>query len=187
MKREKSEYTIQAVSHAFKLLEQFSGDVEELGVTELSKKLRLHKNNVFRLLATLENHGYIEQNKASENYRLGVKALELGQNYLKQTDLIRQAKQVIKEMVEKCNETGYVAVLRESDLVYLDCVESTRTVRVVSRVGHRLPAYCTAAGKVLLAFGGEDGLEKAFRQSWRNIRPTRSTTEKPSKSTLPKW
>ena len=89
-RKEKSEYIIQAVSHALDLLEQFHDDVDELGVTELSKRLKLHKNNVFRLLATLESRGYIEQNKATENYRLGLKALELGQTFIKQMGLLRE-------------------------------------------------------------------------------------------------
>ncbi len=53
MRREKSNYIIQSVSHALDVLEQFYGSVDEIGVTELSKRLKLHKNNVFRLLATL--------------------------------------------------------------------------------------------------------------------------------------
>ena len=53
MRREKSNYIIQSVSHALDVLEQFFQDADELGVTELSKRLKLHKNNVFRLLATL--------------------------------------------------------------------------------------------------------------------------------------
>jgi len=83
-KKEKSDYLIQAVSHALDLLEQFHGETDELGVTELSKRLKLHKNNVFRLLATLESRGYIEQNKVTENYRLGLKTLELGQTFIRQ-------------------------------------------------------------------------------------------------------
>ena len=90
-KKEKSEYLIQAVSHALDLLEQFHGETDELGVTELSKRLKLHKNNVFRLLATLESRGYIEQNRVTENYRLGLKTLELGQTFIKQMGLLRQS------------------------------------------------------------------------------------------------
>ena len=75
VRREKSNYTIQSVSHALDVMEQFNGSVDEIGVTELSKRLKLHKNNVFRLLATLEARGYIEQNKVTENYRLGFKVL----------------------------------------------------------------------------------------------------------------
>ena len=159
-KKEKSEYMIQAVSHALDLLEQFHhSDVDELGVTELSKRLRLHKNNVFRLLATLESRGYIEQNKVTENYRLGLKSLELGQTFIKKMGLLNQAKPVLENLVEHCNETAYLAIFKEGYIVYLDVVETHNTVRVVSRVGSRLPAYATAAGKVHLAFMSEEELE----------------------------
>lgn len=160
VKKDKSEYIIQAVSHALDLLEQFHDDIDELGVTELSKRLKLHKNNVFRLLATLESRGYIEQNKATENYRLGLKALELGQTFIKQMGLLRQAKPILEQIVEACNETAYVAIYKEKHTVYLDVVETNLTVRVVSRIGTRLPAACTAAGKVHMAFMSEEELEE---------------------------
>lgn len=160
VKKDKSEYIIQAVSHALDLLEQFHDDVDELGVTELSKRLKLHKNNVFRLLATLESRGYIEQNKATENYRLGLKALELGQTFIKQMGLLRQAKPILEQIVADCNETAYVAIYKEQHTVYLDVVETSLTVRVVSRVGSRLPAYCTAAGKVHMAFMTDEELDE---------------------------
>lgn len=156
-KKEKSEYLIQAVSHALDLLEQFHGETDELGVTELSKRLKLHKNNVFRLLATLESRGYIEQNKVTENYRLGLKTLELGQTFIKQMGLLRQSRPVIEDLVKVCNETTYIAVLKDFHIIYLDSVETSMTVRVVPRVGSRLPAYCTAAGKAQIAFmSGEE-------------------------------
>ena len=95
MRREKSNYIIQSVAHSLDVLEQFSGDAEELGVTELSKRLKLHKNNVFRLLATLESRGYIEQNRATENYRLGIRCLQLGQSYVQHMGLLRQARPIM--------------------------------------------------------------------------------------------
>lgn len=158
-KKEKSEYIIQAVDHALDLLEQFHDDVDELGVTELSKRLKLHKNNVFRLLATLESRSYIEQNKVTENYRLGLKTLELGQTFIKQMGLLRQSRPVLEWLVKECNETTYVAILKDFHIVYLDVVETDLTVRVVPRVGARLPAYCTAAGKVQMAFMTDEELE----------------------------
>lgn len=158
-KKEKSEYLIQAVSHALDLLEQFHGEVDELGVTELSKRLKLHKNNVFRLLATLESRGYIEQNRVTENYRLGLKTLELGQTFIKQMGLLRQSKPVLEALVSECNETTYVAILKDFNIIYLDAVETDMTVRVVPRVGSRLPAYCTAAGKIQIAYMSDEELE----------------------------
>src|ERR671922_362863 len=116
-KKEKSEYIIQAVDHALDLLEQFHEDVDELGVTELSKRLKLHKNNVFRLLATLEARGYIEQNKASENYRLGIKCLHLGQSYVQHMGLLRQAGPIMHDLVRQANETTYLALVRRGAVV----------------------------------------------------------------------
>ena len=159
-KKDKTDYVIQAVSHALDLLEQFRDDVDELGVTELSKRLNLHKNNVFRLLATLESRNYIEQNKVTENYRLGLKTLEMGQTYIRQMGLLRQARPVLERLVRECNETTYVAILKDLKIVYLDVVETDMTVRVVPRVGTQLPAYCTAAGKVQIASMSDEELAK---------------------------
>src|SRR5256885_16341084 len=98
MRREKSNYIIQSVSHSLDVLEQFFGEADELGVTELSKRLKLHKNNIFRLLATLESRGYIEQNKATENYRLGVRSLQLGQAHGGRNGLLRQARPIMESL-----------------------------------------------------------------------------------------
>jgi DNA-binding IclR family transcriptional regulator len=174
VRRDKSNYIIQSVAHALDVLEEFRGETDELGVTELSKKLKLHKNNVFRLLATLESRGYIEQNKATENYRLGLKALELGQTFIKQMGLLRQAKPILEKIVGNCNETAYVAIFKEGSVVYLDVVETDMTVRVVSRVGSRLPAYCTASGKVHLAFMSEDEINELLPN--RQLKGYTSTT-----------
>jgi DNA-binding IclR family transcriptional regulator len=156
VRREKSNYIIQSVSHSLDVLEQFSGDAEELGVTELSKRLKLHKNNVFRLLATLESRGYIEQNRATENYRLGIRCLQLGQSYVQHMGLLRQARPIMTDLVRQVRETTYVAVLRRGSVVPVESVEADRPVRIVSQLGEALPLHCTAAGKAYLAFETED-------------------------------
>ncbi len=151
MRREKSNYIIQSVSHSLDVLEQFCEGTEELGVTELSKRLKLHKNNVFRLLATLESRGYIEQNRATENYRLGVRCLQLGQSYVRHMGLLRHALPILTDLVGQARETAYLGVLRRAGVVPVQLVETDRSVRIVSQVGEVLPLHCTAAGKVLLA------------------------------------
>ncbi len=152
MKREKANYLIQSVSHALDILESFTRLDKELGVTDLSKRLGLHKNNVFRLLATLEHRGYIEQNRETENYRLGPKTLQIGSIFIEQRECRRQARPVLEALTAATGETAVVAVLRADKVVYMDGVESERTVRAVSRVGAMLPAFCTAVGKAQLAF-----------------------------------
>jgi len=151
-KRKKASYVVQSVSNALDLLETFAAEEGELGISELQKRLALHKNSVFRLVATLEARGYLEQNKATGKYRLGVKALEVRQAYLAHRDLFSLARPVLEEIVARCNETAYLGVIRARRAVYLDAVETTRLVRVGWRVGTGLPLHCTAMGKAQIAF-----------------------------------
>jgi len=151
MKREKVNYMIKSVSHALDILESFTKTEDELGVTELSKRLGLHKNNVFRLLATLEHRGYIEQNSSSENYRLGPKTLQIGSIFIEQRECRRQARPILERLMAESGETAVVAVLRANKVIYMDSVETDKTVRAVSRIGEMLPAHCTAVGKAQLS------------------------------------
>ena len=160
VRREKANYVIQSVSHALDVLEQFHGSIEEIGVTELSKRLKLHKNNVFRLLATLEARGYIEQNKMTENYRLGLRCLQLGQTFIKQMGLLLQSKTILAELVRRTKESAFVAVRKGKAIIPLDFAEPSRAVRVVSFLGTALPTHCTAAGKVYLVFESEGVLSQ---------------------------
>jgi DNA-binding IclR family transcriptional regulator len=165
VRREKTNYVIQSVSHALDVLEQFCADADELGVTELSKRLKLHKNNVFRLLATLESRGYIEQNRATENYRLGIECLHLGRSYVQHMGLLRQARSIMEDVVKQCHETACVAVLRRGVVVPVDTVEASQPVRIESQLGASLPLHCTAAGKAHLAFESEDELKASLPES----------------------
>lgn len=162
VRREKANYMIQSVSHALDVLEQFYGNVDEIGVTELSKRLKLHKNNVFRLLATLEARGYIEQNRVTENYRLGLRCLQLGQTYVHQMGFLVQAKSTLNDLVKSAKESVFVSVRKGSAVVPLDFVEGQSAVRVISFLGTVLPLHCTAAGKVHLAFDSEEGLSQSL-------------------------
>ncbi|MDF1555687.1 MAG: IclR family transcriptional regulator [Deferrisomatales bacterium] len=164
-RRKKSSYIIQSVTNAFDLLEEYRGEETELGVTELSKRLGLHKNNVFRLLATLESRGYMEQNKVTGNYRLGLRVLELGQVFIKHMGLVKMARPILEEISEKCNETAYLGVIRDDRVVYVDVVEATRPVRVVSRVGVGLPVYCSGVGKAQIAFESVDEVDRVLAET----------------------
>lgn len=163
MQKQKQDYMIRCVSNAMDILEAFTGDDAELGVTELGKRLSLHKNNVFRLLATLELRGYIEQNRISENYRLGLKPLELGKAFQRHCGLTSQSKEILKGLVAACNETASIGILRGGKVIYIDVEETTKSVRVVSRLGAVLPAYCTSIGKVLLSFKSDEELASFFQ------------------------
>lgn len=164
-KKEKSAYIIQTVDSALDVLEQFHDSEEELGLTELCRRLKLHKNKVYRLLATLESRNYIEQNKATTTYRLGMKNLHLGQAFINQMGMLRQARSVLESLTKKCEETSYLAVQKNFRIICLDAIESNLPVRVVPRVGSTLPFYCTAAGKVLVAGMSDKNLREYFKSA----------------------
>ena len=152
MKAVAKNYIIQAVSRALEMLEQFQDGDVELGITDLSNRLNLQKNNVFRLVATLKAKNYIEMNDSTGKYRLGIKTRSLGQHAIRQFDFTNHARPFLNDLKQQCHETCYFSVIKDGYTYYLDGVESDLPVRVAQRVGSSRPLYCTAAGRVQLAF-----------------------------------
>ena len=163
MKKPKGDYAIQTVINALRLLEAFREE-EELGVTELSRRLALHKNNVFRLLATLEQCSYIEQSPDSERYRLDVRTLELGQAFARSRTLLRRAQPVLAELAGDTKESTHLGLMRGFEVVHVAGVASGRLLRTELDVGSRLPAHCTALGKVLLGCASKQVREAYDRE-----------------------
>ena len=182
-KKPKSDYVIQTVTHALRLLEEFR-TADELGVTELSRRLNLHKNNVFRLLATLEQRGYIEQSSANDRYRLGAKCLELGETFSRSHSLLDQARPILRSLAEEVGETVHLAQMTSFEVVHVDAQVYHQPILTPSRVGQRLPVHCTALGKVLLGSATER-CRQAYDQmvvAGRELPPrTRATIVDPAK------
>ena len=152
----KSEYAIQTVTNALRMLEVFHTE-SEMGVSDLARRLGLHKNNAFRLLATLELAGYVQQTPSTELYHLGPRCLELGHAFEKSHSLMSQARPILEDLARETGETAHLGVLRGEEVVHLDGVLPEQLVLTGLRVGERLPAHCTALGKVLLAGAIADG------------------------------
>ena len=157
----KSEYAIQTVTNALRMLEVFHTETE-MGVSDLARTLGLHKNNAFRLLATLELAGYIQQTPATELYHLGPRCLELGHAFARSHTLMDRARPVLEGLARDLGETAHLAVLSGNtsnasghQVVHLDGVLPDQLVLTGLRIGQRLDAHCTALGKTLLA--GEIG------------------------------
>ncbi|MGA1870981.1 MAG: IclR family transcriptional regulator [bacterium] len=179
MKKDVSEYVVQSVSNAIDVLECFMGEKTEWGVTELSQKLNLSKNNVFRLLSTLLARGYVEQNSATGSYKLGLRSFELGQAYSRNMGLLRQASAILKKLHDQTLETVYLSIYDNGEIIYISMAETTHPVRIIPMVGHRAPAYCTAIGKVQLAFKSPEEIERVIKTSkLRPLTPNSITDKK---------
>jgi len=152
MKALAGNYIIQTVSRALDLLEQFQEGDAELGITDLSNRLNLQKNNVFRLVVTLKAKNYIEMNASTGKYRLGTKTRALGQTARRSIDFASHARPFLHDLKQHSHETCYFSVIKDGYTCYLESVESDLPVRVAQQVGSSRPLYCTAAGRVQLAF-----------------------------------
>ena len=148
----KNDYSIQSVSVALSLLEQFSKGVNEYTLSELSRALKVNKNKVFRLLATLELNEFIVRNEQTGGYCLGNKALSLGRAYINSRKAIRESRPVLEELSGICNETVTLVLFRNDSIIVEDIVESTCQVRAVFQIGETLPMNCSAAGSIYAAY-----------------------------------
>ena len=160
----KSEYAIQTVLNALRMLEVFHEETE-MGVSDLARRLGLHKNNAFRLLATLELSGYIQQTPKTELYHLGPRCLELGHAFERSHSLLDQARPILEELASSTGETVHLGVQSGAEVIHLDGVLPKQLVLTGLRVGERAPAHCTALGKVLLAGAGVDPSDYLFSLS----------------------
>ena len=155
---------IQSVERSFKILEYIAENGNEAGLTEISKGLSLNKSTVHGLLVTMEQMGYAQQNIDSGKYSLGLKLFQLGMAVYNSLDLRTIALPHLQALSEKYKETAHLAVLSKGEVVYIEKVDSPRSIRIVSRIGGRNPAHCTGVGKVLLAALPEATLNRFLGQ-----------------------
>ena len=150
---------VPAVIRALDILELFL-DRPQLSAREVIERLDLPRTTVHELLVTLEARSYLISVPGQPvQYRLGMPLFQLGAAFAGRLDLVREAQGVARDVAAACDEAVHVAVLDGADVIYLVKVDSTHPVRMVSAVGRRLPAHCTAVGKILLSSLDQAGLD----------------------------
>ena len=143
---------LSTVRNAARLLKVFRSREADLGVSELARRLGLGKSTVHRMLTTLVAEGLIEQNPRTGGYRLGIVMFELGEAVRVHMDLHAAAGPVLGELRAQTGESSQVGVLDGHEVVYVDRLESTHSLRLFTETGRRVPVHCTSSGKVLLAY-----------------------------------
>lgn len=162
-----SGHGVRAVARTIAVLKAFCLPNSGLGVSELAKRVSLHKSTTHRILTTLEHDGFVTQDLATGRYRLGLALLELGSVVLDGLDVRRMTRPFLEAIHRTCRETVHLAILDEGEVVYIDKIEGTRWVRMHSQIGRRSPAHCTGLGKVLLAWQSSQGIKKVTDRGLR--------------------
>lgn len=152
-------------------------DNEELGVSELSRRLGLSKSAVHRLLRTLAAERLVDQNALTGRYQLGVKLFELGTRVPVHGGLHEAVAAHIDELRTRTGETVQVGVLDGIEVVYVERRESLRTLRTMVEFGHRNLAHCTGCGKVILAGLPEAELDRILGSGVLPARTEQSITD----------
>jgi Transcriptional regulator len=161
--------TSQSLARGLAILSTFHSDRPLIGVSELSRGLELSRSTVHRYVATLAKLGYLQQDPDSKRYRLGPKVLDLGFSALNSMDLLEVSAPHLRRLSDETQRTVNVAILDGTDVVYIERCRAARPgqqqIDLNLHVGARLPAYCTAMGKAILAFVSEERLEEVIERT----------------------
>ncbi|WNS77601.1 IclR family transcriptional regulator [Bacillus sp. DTU_2020_1000418_1_SI_GHA_SEK_038] len=145
------ENMVKSVSRALDIIMFVSMKKGGLGVTEIANQMDINKSSVYRILSTLVQYGYVEQDQDTGRYKLGYKFLEISSKLLESIDLREEAKAFLKELEMETNEVIHLVVYDQGEVVYIEKLDGNETLRMHSKVGKRAPMHCTSVGKAILA------------------------------------
>ena len=123
---------------------------EPVTVTEVVRALRIPKSTAYELVRTLTAAGYLERSGTAV-YFLGRKLFELGMAYRSQMDLLKEGGKIVEELRDETGETVQLSVLEDNVMLVLVKEESSKPIRIISRVGSRVPVNWAAAGRLLIS------------------------------------
>lgn len=152
---------ISAAVRVLAVLERLSRQ-RAIGLEEISREIKLAKPTVYRFLLTLQELGYARR-VDGERWAMTLKMFNLGSRALDHLDLLSAARPIAEALSDELGETVHMGVLDGDSAVYVLKIESRYTIRMYSRVGRRMPLYCTAIGKVLLAFAKDEEREASLK------------------------
>ena len=166
---------VKSLVKALQLLECFSADHPQLGISELSAMLGYNKATVYNIASTFTATGYLKQDPVTSKYSLGLKLLQFSYLINKENDLPTTMVPYLQKIADATGETVYLGIPYEADVLYL----ATRTPSAsIPRtiLGEKAPMYCTGLGKCLLAFTPEEhrpSLPETFKPYTSNTITTR--------------
>lgn len=165
----------KAFIKGLRLIEALALSEQPRGVSDLATELAMTKSNVHRLLQTLQAQGYVRQVPPHSTYELTTRIWELGNRVIRRMDLIKLARPAMTRLAQQTGETVHLSVLDDTEVVYLDKIESAHHIRAHTSVGARAPAFTVATGKAMLAQLPDEYLER-FRPHLRRYTDTTRIT-----------
>ncbi|MFZ0434115.1 MAG: IclR family transcriptional regulator [Candidatus Acidiferrales bacterium] len=163
MSAQKRKYNITSLQRGLGILQLLGLDGRRLPASEIAKLSGLPVSTVHRFLVNLETGGFLSKD-ALNNYHLGVACVSLGQAAREQLDIRKVSLTHLEELNHSTRETIHLTVRHKLSAVYIEKLDSPEPLRIHSRIGASVPLYCTAVGKVMLAYLGEEEQGKIINQ-----------------------
>ena len=157
--KDQNDYNVRAVERALKILACFDDEHPERGISEIATAVELHKATAHRIVTTLVNFGFLQRSAGGLKYRLGLELANLGFKVIRRMDLRREARPFMKDLVQKWDETCDLSIFDQGEVFYIEVLRGNRALTIAAAVGQRLPAHCTASGKLFLAHLPEPELD----------------------------
>lgn len=161
--RPKPSYNITALQRGLRLLQLFGESPNGLTAKQVAGRSRLPVSTVHRFLVNLENAGYLNCSRDGV-YQLGIACFAMGQAALSQLDIRRVSLPYLEDLNRQTRETIHLTLRHGLLAVYVEKLDSPEQLRIYSRIGATVPLYCTAVGKILLAYMPDDERERALPQ-----------------------
>ena len=175
--QEKPGAVVQTLDRALKIIELLAVHAEGFGVTEIGAQVGLHKSTVHRLLNHLLAQGYIEKDEDRAIYTLGLKFIELASLRLGQVELKTEAGPYLRRLAAALDQPVHLAILSDTDAVYIEKIEPRAHLRMYSQIGKRIPVSCSSLGKCLVSDLPLPALEAlAARLTYQKFTPTTRLT-----------
>lgn len=140
----------QSLSKALQIIELLSSTEGDIGVRELGRRLSIPPSVVHRLLATLKNHDFVEQDLRTLRYRVGFSLYEAGQSYLVQRSLADAAFDELSRVAKSINMSAYLGAMHDTEMVYFLSLPSA-PIHVFPQPGRTAPLHTTSIGKIALS------------------------------------
>jgi len=149
---------VLSVDKAFKIINLFK-EHEELSLIEISSMLSMPKTTAFALIATIEDHGFLNQDSVSGKYKLGLSVIELHNALSNRINIKDEAVVLLKPISEKYEKNVHITTLIRNEIIYLESIVPSGKMTIKTIVGSRAPANCTSTGKALLSCLSETELD----------------------------
>ena len=150
---------VQSVDRAITILEILARE-GEAGVTDVAAELGVHKSTAFRLIATMQARGLVEQADDQRKYRIGLSLVRIAGTSAARSDVVQLARPMCKRLAAETGETINLAVLVDSTALYVDQIAGEGALQPYNWVGQRIPLHATSNGKVLLAHLSRDEVDR---------------------------